>query len=197
MHSTKLGAHDISLLGQLNWIHITRLSLRNCFVNELLDRAALTDAMQAFTAGNWPCLEVLDVSNNSMYDTVIHQLTQCLSPSTSLKEIRLGGNGVAYWSDVVTMSSWECASMGNWQNLRSMDLQDTILSPQDVELLLWSSSQSLDTLHVSCQVSQTTTARPSKECWPCNTTMNMIVAVGTNLCEVLCICQQDVGLSPH
>lgn len=95
------------------------------------DPVVLTDAIQAFTPSNWPRLEALDVSDNNMVDTVIHQLTRSLSPSTSLKEVKLGGNGVG--DDPVSMSSWEYVSMSNWDHLSTMNLQGSILSPDEVD----------------------------------------------------------------
>lgn len=186
LEDTELLGQDISSLGDLDWKHITRLNLSNCFHGDIWNQADLADAMRAFTASKWPQLKVLDVCNNQMDGTVMHQLTEHLSSSRSLAEIRLGGNEVSYLSGLGSMNSLEHAPMSNWQHIRTMDLQDTIMSPEEVELLLLSAPDSLDTLYVSCRVKQTTIARPSRECWLCNTTMYMHVAAGPNLCEVLC-----------
>ena len=119
-----------------------------------------------------------------MVDTVVHQLTQSLSPSTSLKEIKLGGNGVA--NDPLSMSSWEYVSMSEWDHLSTMDLPGNVLSPNELDLLLRASPGSLNKLHVTCQVDHVTSARPDRECWPCTTISCMIVATVPNLHEVLC-----------
>ena len=195
--SSRLTAQDISSLGNLNWTHITQLKLTHCLHPDsdsdsdvdgdsdsgTKDQSALADAMRAFTAGKWPRLTALDVSSNNMDDTVMHQLTHYLSPSTVLAYIDLNGNNVA---SLFGLDNLEHAPMSNWKHLRELNLIASKLSPEEIELLLWSAPQSLHKLQISCQVKQATTARPSCEHWPCLTTLRMYVTTGPNLCEVLC-----------